>query len=377
MRIVCISASQVPAQTANSIQVMKVCHALTRLGHKVRLFVPGDLAVAWEDLAELYGLDETFAISWMHARPALRRYDLAWTAVRRACELGAEVVYTWMLQAAVLALWRGVPTVLELHDRVTGRIGPWLFRRFLAARGEKRLLLITQALRQRLEHDFGVQLSQDVAILAPNGSEPERYASLPSANEARQQLGLPERTTAVYTGGFYAGRGMELLAGLAQAFPQVGFVWIGGRPTEVEKWGAKLAGEGINNVILTGFVENRKLPLYQAAGDILLMPYGRVIAGSSGGNSADICSPMKMFDYLASGRAILASDLPVLHEVLHESNAVFCPPEDEQAWREALAALLADSARREALGRQAKADAGRYSWVERERRALENFPRQQ
>jgi glycosyltransferase involved in cell wall biosynthesis len=313
----------------------------------------------------------------MHARPALRRYDLAWTAVRRACELGAEVVYTWMLQAAVLALWRGVPTVLELHDRVTGRIGPWLFRRFLAARGEKRLLLITQALRQRLEHDFGVQLSQDVAILAPNGSEPERYASLPSANEARQQLGLPERTTAVYTGGFYAGRGMELLAGLAQAFPQVGFVWIGGRPTEVEKWGAKLAGEGINNVILTGFVENRKLPLYQAAGDILLMPYGRVIAGSSGGNSADICSPMKMFDYLASGRAILASDLPVLHEVLHESNAVFCPPEDEQAWREALAALLADSARREALGRQAKADAGRYSWVERERRALENFPRQQ
>lgn len=377
MRIVCISASQVPAQTANSIQMMKVCHALTRLGHSVRLFVPGERTVAWADLAEIYGLDEPFEISWLHARPALHRYDLAWSAVGLARNQGAEVVYTWMLQTAVLALGRGVPTVLELHDRVTGRIGPWLFRRFLAAKGEKRLLLITRALRQRLEHDFSVQLSQEVAILAPNGSEPERYASLPSANEARQQLGLPERTTAVYTGGFYAGRGMELLAGLAQAFPQVSFVWIGGRPQDVEKWRAKLAGEGTNNVILTGFVANRKLPLYQAAGDILLMPYGRVITGSSGGNSVDICSPMKMFDYLACGRAILASDLPVLHEVLHERNAVFCPPEDEQAWREALAALLGDPARREALGRQAKADAGRYSWVERERRALENFPRQQ
>lgn len=103
------------------------------------------------------------------------------------------------------------------------------------------------------------------------------------------------------------------------------------------------------------------------------MPYERSIAGSSGGNSADICSPMKMFDYLACGRAILSSDLPVLHEVLNENNAVFAPPENVQAWSAALRSLQADTQRRSALGRQARMDAERFSWRERARKALAGF----
>lgn len=70
------------------------------------------------------------------------------------------------------------------------------------------------------------------------------------------------------------------------------------------------------------------------------MPYERSIAGSSGGNSADICSPMKMFEYMAAGRVILTSDLPVIREVLDDTIAVFCQPEDKTAWQEAFARIL-------------------------------------
>jgi glycosyltransferase involved in cell wall biosynthesis len=83
---------------------------------------------------------------------------------------------------------------------------------------------------------------------------------------------------------------------------------------------------------------------------------------------------MKLFDYLAAGRAILSSDLPVLHEVLTPETAVFCPPEDPSAWRAALASLLADPARCRALGLAARAAAARYTWLERETRALKEFP---
>ena len=96
---------------------------------------------------------------------------------------------------------------------------------------------------------------------------------------------------------------------------------------------------GLDNVTLTGFVPNRHIPLYQAAGEILLMPYERSVTVSGGGNTADICSPMKMFEYMAAGRAILSSDLAVLHEVLDETSAVFCPPENSQAWVSALGRL--------------------------------------
>jgi glycosyltransferase involved in cell wall biosynthesis len=373
VKLACISASQVPAQTANSIQVMKACQALAQLGHDVELMVPGSHAAPWEDLAPLYGLTTRFKITWIPTQPAWKHYDLAWKAVRRARASGAEAVYTWMLQAAWLATRGETPTLLEVHDRITGRVGPWLYRGFLRSRGEKRLLLITDALRRRLGKDFGALRAEKQVVITPNGVDLERFTALPDAPAARQALGLPERLTAVYSGSFYSGRGVELLFALAAAFPQTGFVWVGGRENDLQRLRQRLADEGLQNVHLTGFVPNQRLPLYQAAGDVLLMPYERAIAGSSGGNSAEICSPMKMFDYMASGRAILTSDLPVLREVLNEHNAVFCPPEDVHAWQAALQGLLGDAQQRAALGRQARADVERYTWLARERRALEGF----
>jgi glycosyltransferase involved in cell wall biosynthesis len=141
----------------------------------------------------------------------------------------------------------------------------------------------------------------------------------------------------------------------------------------VETWKTRAAGQGLNNITFTGFVPNERIPLYQSAAEVLLMPYQRTVATSSGGNTADICSPMKMFEYMAAGRAILSSDLPVLHEVLDESIAVFCPPENIEAWESALKGLLSDERRREALGQLARQVVKRYSWIERSRRVLESY----
>jgi glycosyltransferase involved in cell wall biosynthesis len=103
------------------------------------------------------------------------------------------------------------------------------------------------------------------------------------------------------------------------------------------------------------------------------MPYQQTVATSSGGNTASICSPMKMFEYMAAGRAILTSDLPVLREVLDDSMAVFCQPEAQESWASALGELLVDEGRRQSLGQQARICARKYSWVVRAQRALEGF----
>jgi glycosyltransferase involved in cell wall biosynthesis len=82
---------------------------------------------------------------------------------------------------------------------------------------------------------------------------------------------------------------------------------------------------------------------------------------------------LKAFEYMAAGRAILASDLPVLHEVLHPKNAVLLPPDDVDAWNAALRAIRRDGKRRASLGGRARRDAARFSWIERTRRALEGL----
>jgi glycosyltransferase involved in cell wall biosynthesis len=166
---------------------------------------------------------------------------------------------------------------------------------------------------------------------------------------------------------------MELFVELAKKQRGVQFVWAGGKPEDVKLWKSKT--EAISNILFTGFVHNSQLPMYQAAGDVLLMPYAREIGISSGsGHSAQISSPMKMFEYMATGRAIIASDLPVFHEVLNDNNAVFCPPEKVIAWNGALQALFDNPARREVLAAQAYADSRKYSWTERAKRILDGFP---
>jgi glycosyltransferase involved in cell wall biosynthesis len=125
---------------------------------------------------------------------------------------------------------------------------------------------------------------------------------------------------------------------------------------------------------MPGFVENQTLPLYQAAADILLMPYDQEIAGSSGGNSAEYCSPMKMFEYMACGRATISSDLPVIREVLNDANCIFCSPGDVESWVRALNVLIKDPDVRKRLGSQAQKDILAYTWMNRAQRALAGFP---
>jgi glycosyltransferase involved in cell wall biosynthesis len=97
------------------------------------------------------------------------------------------------------------------------------------------------------------------------------------------------------------------------------------------------------------------------------------VAGSSGGDIASVTSPMKLFEYMACGRAILCSDLPVLHEVLNDANAVFYPPDDLPSMMAAFTRLLQDAGLRASLGEQAQKDVIQYSWQSRMQKILKHF----
>jgi glycosyltransferase involved in cell wall biosynthesis len=364
MKMVCISAAQIPSDTANSIQVMKVCQAFRQLGHDVTLLVPESQLAADSNLQlqSHYGLQMTFPIQWLRVR---NRRLFPWKAAWQARRLNPDLLYAWPLQSAVLGLLFGKPSMLELHDIPTGRFGSLWLRLFLDFPGQKRCLPITKALRSAL------RLPDKQTVIAPDGVDIERYRNLPEADSARRQLSLPQALTVLCTGHLYPGRGTDMFLTLAAKFPQASFVWVGGRPVDVEIW--KGRASNLVNVIFTGFVPNESIPLYQSAADVLLMPYGRAVTTSSGGNTAEVCSPMKMFEYMAAGRAILTSDLPVLREVLDEAKAVFSPLEQAEAWELALSGLLTNPEKRLALGRNARSAVEQYSWVKRAERALEGF----
>ncbi len=262
---------------------------------------------------------------------------------------------------------------MELHDLPSGKFGPGIMKLVLNNKAKKRFLVITQALKTRYEEFYQFAFRKGEIVIAPDGVDLERYLDIPNPVESRRQLNLPDKKTAMYTGHLYPGRGMKILITLAEQFPEVQFLWVGGKTEDVSYWRAEISKRGLNNIILTGFVANQKIPLYQAAGEILLMPYETVVSGSSGGNTVDICSPMKMFEYMATKRAILSSDLPVLHEVLSKEMAVFCSPDRMEEWIKGFSDLVKNEYLRVWLAENAFDAVKKYSWINRAQSGISEF----
>lgn len=383
MKIAAIAGSQIPSDTANSMQVMKACNALVQLGHELTLIVPGDVRVtgdggrgteAWSNLASHYGLSHPFEVEWL---ASTSRRLFTWQSVRRALQRKPDLLYVWMPQSAVFGLLARQPTIFEIHIQPSGFFGRAWHRAFAKIRGRKRLVCITNAMKQLLENNYRMTMRPADVVVAPNGVELQRFASLldpstslrTSPEAARRLISLREAPTVLCAGHLYAGRGADLFLQLAESIPAAHFVWVGGRASDVESWRAKAAH--LTNVTFLGFIPNMDLPRYLATADVLLMPYARSILGSSGSaDSASVASPMKMFEYMATGRAILTSDLPVIREVLDESSAAFALPEDAASWTAALQSLLSDPARREALASNARREAEKYTWLARAQKIL-------
>ncbi|MEX1071045.1 MAG: glycosyltransferase family 4 protein [Anaerolineales bacterium] len=364
MKIAVIAQGSIPAQSANSIQNMKMAQALASLGNEVRIFAPGrDPNLPWEQISKHYGLEQRLAIQWVPSLAWLRRYDFALSSVNAARAWGADLIYTRLPQAAALASRRGVPAIFELHDLPTGTMGPWLIRRFIEGHGARRIIVNTRHLAEAIKARYALPADTSFLLVAPNGVDLQRYADLPDPEGARKSLGLADAFTAGYTGHLYAGRGAELILEMAKRLPEMNLLFVGGRKDDVQRMREK--AHELKNVRIVGFVPQGEVPLYQAACDVLLMPYGRQVGSSSGADIAAFTNPLKMFEYLASGRSILASDLPILGEVLNEKNAIILPGEDLDAWVEALGGLQASPQRRAELSAAAKETAGLFSWEKR------------
>jgi glycosyltransferase involved in cell wall biosynthesis len=383
MKVAVLAPTHLPARRANTVQVMKMTQAIVRLGYSARLAVPGLPAqqYTWEELALHYGLQEQFFVDWINVRPAFRGYDFGISGLRWARQRRSDLIYTRHPQVAALASQTGFPTILEIHDLPQRRFGGFLFRLFIGGRGARRLVAISHSLLNTLKQRFQFAGQPPFTLVLPDGVDLERFQELPEPAAARQILAqsgqLPDMPTngftAGYTGHLYPGRGAEVLVELAARAPEIQFLLAGGEPEAVEQMRLLVRQKNLTNVYLTGFIPNAELPIYQAACDVLLMPYQQRVAASSGGDIGQFLSPMKLFEYLATRRPILSSDLPVLREILNDENAVLLPPEQPQAWVSALHSLYNHPERRERLAQNAYALVQNYTWEKRARRLLEGL----
>ena len=197
-------------------------------------------------------------------------------------------------------------------------------------------------------------------IIIPNASD-ENFYRTTSKNVLRDELSLPGDVTIVlYSGHLYSWKGAETLFGAAELEKEnqnLLFVCVGGLPQDVTKYRAKALEHGLSNIRYLGHQEKSIVPKYLATADILVLPNT-----DEHEESRTQTSPLKLFEYLAAGKPIVASDLPSIRSVVSDEEVVFVTPGDPQELAVALVALAADPARQASLGAKSLTASEQFTW---------------
>ena len=392
MNILSFADTRFPIERANGVQTMATCRAMAARGHHVTLLVRPDTAVPPRDPFQFYGVApvSTFVIEAVTARggAAGRRMHMLWTGLRRAVSGGVDLVFTRDLGlAALLARLpasRRPKLVYESHGiaPVVGASMPALLGRPDLAPSARKIarldrrealvwkradayITITQTLAADLNTRYG---RRDRVFVVPDGASP---AAPGPDRSPRHDAGPQRRVRAAYAGHLYPWKGVDVFVHALAAVPDVDGLIVGGHPGEPDLARVTSLAQSLNlgaRLTITGFLAPHEVAAALAAADIFMLP------NTSTAISERYTSPLKLFEYLARGGAIIASDLPALGEVLtHDKTALLVPPGDPAALAAALSALAADPARRHRLGDAAKSLSATYTWDRRAERLDQAF----
>jgi glycosyltransferase involved in cell wall biosynthesis len=356
-RLVYVSSSVLPSAEANAVHVALMCQAFAAKDCDVTLRAARGHR---GDVAAHYGLQRRFAIRFEG-----RLSHKAWMLSRRlaAGRSGDAPFYFGrrLIALSRLAHW-GYPTALELHHPPRTPRQERALETFVAARGFRGLVVISERLRAEILRRLP-RLDPRAVLVAPDGVDARRIQA-PVVRRPAQDC------RAVYCGSLHPGKGMETLLPAAALLGQLRFDVIGGDPQQIRA----LRERSPPNVHFLGWMPHEQTQQRLRDYDIALAPYSATVRGArtpAHESLASWMSPLKLFEYMAAGLPIVTSDLPVLRELLRDDDsALLVAPDDVQGYAAAIERLARDADLRERLARRAQETLRHHTWDNRAARIL-------
>ncbi|MBI4872218.1 MAG: glycosyltransferase family 4 protein [Candidatus Riflebacteria bacterium] len=376
LRVTMTASVRIPSPRAHTIQILRNCEALAAAGAQVRLVLPRlERPVPDEEVWSTYGVEHPFPIvrlrhlDFQGQVPSvleplafrLRAWTFALAALGPISRCDGVVHSRDLLDLFLALVMRaGGPArhfFLEVHDlpEALSPVLDWCLPRIGGA------VVITDCLRQRLLRR-GIDPRR--VLVAPDGVKLEPFASAGDGSDFRRDLDLPMGARLVmYCGSLHYGwKGVDLLPATLETVGRDAIGVVVGGPEDVARdLQAGLSVQRRARMRFATAVPPLQVPRVLAAASVLVLPtrswspYGR-----------EFSSPMKLFEYMASGRPIVASDLPAIREVLaNERNALLVAPDDPAVLAAAIARLLDDPELAHRLSSRAREDVERYTWNRR------------
>ena len=381
MKLIYIANARLPSEKAHPYQILKMCEAFEKNGVDVKFILPFRVQTTKKlkqirDIWEYYGIDNRFKII------KLPSFDLIWIDLY-TMKLSS---LRFLIQATSFAIFATIYSLFKRADiyYTRDRFFAFFFNslkfmhkkkiyyeahtfersvgRLLKKGKIEGLIVITNWLKELYVKEG---ISEEKILVAPDGVDLKMFGNPVSKEEARGRLAVPlDKKIICYAGHLYDWKGAHVLA-LSMKFLSDGYscFFVGGTEDDLLKFKEFIKENGILNVVVVGHVPPTVVPKYLAASDVFVLP--NIKKGLS-----EYTSPLKLFEYMASKRPIVASDLPTIREVLNKENAVLIEPGNPKVIAEGIEKVFNDEELAKRIAEKAYKDVQKYSWEKRAERIL-------
>ncbi len=326
MKITYLADCEMPSFRANSINVINTCNAFIELGHEVELIIPNYSSIQTDvsKISNFYGVGSKIKIKSITIKAKIAKYFFySILSAFKAIRTPHQIIIGRNLLALFFCGIARQKYLLDLHGQWWEKSAMWRLVFYLATQSKmlEGMSFNSGGLRDRFVARYQPAKNFPM-VIAPNGAV---------ANESLLTEIYAEPVRVGYFGSSGKGRGLSIIQSLAESFPQVEFYLFG----EIET-NSTLS----SNMIVKGKIDPSLVSSERAKCNVLIAPYEKQVIMKSGIDTSAYMSPIKLFEYMASKRAILTSDLPAIREVLTEEEAVFANPDNITDWITGLKKLL-------------------------------------
>lgn len=358
MKLAYVTSVRLPTDRAHGYAVMKMCEEFARAGATVELIVPtrhgpqGD-PFAHYKIERLFSLRRLYTtdISGKSERITFGYYvDLLLFLVSLFLRRFPDDTTLYARDYQVALVVRAKHIVLEVHSV------PESSRTFAKAlRRVEKFVVITRGIKNAL---VARGVNADHIVVAPDAVDLSEFSISPSREKVWREYGVDSnKRIALYTGHFYGWKGAETLAEAARHLPDAEIVLMGGVARELADFQRTYTAK---NIHIIGFQPREKMPALLKSADVLVLPNS-----GKAKISALYTSPLKLFQYMASGVPIVASDLPSIREILDDSSAYWFTSDDPQSLASRVKEILQNPAEASAKTQKAYEMVQKYTWANR------------
>ena len=352
-----VAEINLPSNSAYPLHVLKMCDAFAELNYKVTLYIfYKDSKLNFNKIKKIYNLKNSFEIKsiFNHKKnySFLDRLKLASFSNNKIDT--KSLILSRSIITSIFLAFQKKKNSLEIHHQLQGLTNLiFKLRNFFTNKKYLNFILIHKNLIKKLNVKYNRSIILDDAV---------------DINDFKKTRSK-ETNQCVYTGSLLKGKGIEIIKKLANLNPKIKFN-IYGDINDISSDNSVILKK--DNVNFNNHVNYFQIPKILSKHRILLMPYQKKVYGIGKNlELSQFMSPMKMFDYLASGKIILASKLKVYEHVLKNNKNSFLVHSDNiDQWNYMLRKIFYSKNQYKDIRNNALKTATKYTWVKRVKKII-------